>query len=137
MKVHQVFADKYKVLGTMDQESCPTMDFLLAQDKNTAAYRAGLLQMLEHVALHGFGNIPAAWTHEANKEEGIYEFIKGPLRLFFFKGEGDSIAVCTCGVRKSGQKADKAAVSQAIKIKDAYWTAVKNGNLEIIEHEDC
>ena len=92
--------------------------------------------MLQHVAAHGFAGIPHAWTHEVNKEHGIYEFIKGPLRLLFFKGQGDSIAVCTSGVRKKGQKADKAAVAQAIKMKDAYWQAVNQGTLEIIEDED-
>ncbi len=136
MKVQQVIADKYTVLGVMDKDQCPTVDFLLEREAQTQASRTGLLQMLEHVAAHGFAGIPAAWTHEVNKENGIYEFIKGPLRLLFFKGQGESIAVCTTGVRKKGQKADKAAVAQAIRAKDAYWLAITQGTLEIVEDEN-
>lgn len=95
----------------------------------------GLIDMLETVAADGLQNVPHAWFHEANKQLKIYEFIKGPLRLFFFKGSGGQIAVCTCGVRKSGKKADPKAVKKAAKWRDDYYAALKNGTL-ILESED-
>lgn len=136
MKVQEVFADRYQVLGAMTQASCPAIDFLTNGEANTEASRQGLLVMLQHVAANGFDDIPTAWSHEVDKKEGIYEFIKGPLRLFYFKGQGNSIAVCTGGSRKKGQKADKAQVAQAIQLKCEYWRAVKSGNLEIQKDED-
>ncbi|WP_239224547.1 type II toxin-antitoxin system RelE/ParE family toxin [Comamonas aquatica] len=120
----------------MEQESCPAVDFLTNEEANTKASRSGLLVMLQHVAANGFDNIPALWSHEVNKKEGIYEFIKGPLRLFYFKGEGNCIAVCTGGARKKGQKVDKASVDHAIRMKAMYWDAVKSGKLEIQKDED-
>ena len=60
----------------MEQDTCPALEFLLEDEANTRASRNGLLLMLQHVAANGFDGIPAAWSHEVNKDEGIYEFIK-------------------------------------------------------------
>ena len=89
--------------------------------------------MLDRVSEDGWQGVPAAWTHEADKARGIYEFIKGTLRLFFFKGERGQIAVCTCGVRKTGQKANKAAVDRAARLRDAYFEALKNNTLTMVD----
>lgn len=76
--------------------------------------------MLEHVANNGFQESPASWFHEASKQNSIYEFIKGPYRIFFFKGDADTIAVCTTHIRKSGNKADKASVRYASEKRKEY-----------------
>lgn len=136
MKVKILVKDAYRVVGVMDGDQCAAEDFLLQGASNTAASRMGMFSMLEYVAANGLQNMPSAWSHEADKPAGIYEFIKGPLRLFYFKGLNGEIAVCTSGVRKSGQKADKAAVAHAIAMKKQYMTAVKNNTYEVAEDED-
>lgn len=88
--------------------------------------------MLAYTSEHGFDDLPAAWTHEADKKKGIYEYIKGPLRLFFFKGEGKQIVVCTLGIRKNGQKVDKSCVNKSKTYKDDYFSALKNNTLRVI-----
>lgn len=113
----------------MDGDECPAESFLLYGEESTEAVRYGLMHMLEKVAEDGLQNVPHAWIHEANKKLDIYEFIKGPLRLFFFKGKNGQIAVCTTGVRKSGQKADPAAVKKAAKWRDDYYKALENDAL--------
>lgn len=128
--------DAYRVVGVMEGDQCAAEDFLLQGERSTAASREGLVTMLGYVATNGLQNMPNAWSHEADKPAGIYEFIKGPLRLFYFKGLNGEIAVCTSGVRKSGQKADKAAVAHAIAMKKQYMTAVKNNTYEVAEDED-
>lgn len=119
----------------MDGDKCAAEDFLTIGEAATLSARLGLVNMLEFLAENGLEKASSAWFHEANKNERIYEFIKGPLRLFFFKGSKGQIAVCTSGVRKNGAKADKAAVSAAAALREAYETAVKSDTLEII-HED-
>lgn len=96
--------------------------------------RFGMLEMLQHVSEKGLHGIPPGWVHEANKQHGIYEFIKGRLRLFFFKGENGQIAVCTSGVIKKGQKADKGAVQKAAEYKSQYYIDMKNNNLQVVEY---
>lgn len=92
--------------------------------------------MLQHVAKSGFQGVPSKWCHEANKKEQVYEFIKGPLRLFYFKGKGKQIAVCTGGVRKKGSKADAGAVATAAGMRQAYMKAVEENTLEIVSDEE-
>ena len=116
----------------MNGASCPAEDFLTTGEATTEGVRAGLVYMLEHVAQNGLQNVPQTWFHEANKQDQIYEFSKGPLRLFFFKGQGKQIAVCTAGVRKSGKKADKQEVAKAAKFRAAYFKTLSNNTLQVI-----
>lgn len=126
MEVKILAQGKYKVIGTMDGEECPAEAFLLNGQSSTKASRQGLIEMLSHVATSGLDQLPTAWTHEANKKGKIHEFIKGDLRLFFFKGNNGDIAVCTGGVVKKGQKANKAAVNKAIAMRKEYMAAQNN-----------
>lgn len=120
----------------MNGDACPVDDFIQKGEATTLAARNGLTKILEYVAESGLQNTPVAWVHEVNKQHGIYEFIKGPMRLLFFKGNGKDIAICTSGVRKNGQKVDKSAVKASIELKKNYVAAVANGTYEVIENED-
>lgn len=119
----------------MDGEDCPSIDFLTNGEADHAASRLGLLNFLKHIAQNGFQQASAKWSHEADKRNGIYEFIKGDLRLFYFKGHGDTIAVTTGGCFKKGRKADPAMVAAAIRWKTRYEQAVADGTLHIDETE--
>jgi len=136
LKVKLLASDEYDIVALMDGPDCPVEFFLLTGEAGTHAHRVALVQMLRTVAEKGLQNVPAAWMHEANKQDRIYEFIKGPLRLFFFKGHGRQIAVCCGGVRKKGPKADKAEVAKAAKARKEYLRAVADNALEVIEDED-
>lgn len=136
MQVKILFESQYKIVAVMDRDECPAEQFLLQGDDDTEGARNGLVQMLGYLAEHGLGAGSHAWMHEASKAEQIYEFIKGPLRLFFFKGNDGHIAVCTGGVRKKGQKADKQAVKQAAALRGQYQAAFTAHTLEIIESEE-
>ena len=63
--------------------------------------------------------LPDDWCHQVHKKPPIWEFIKGSFRIFWFDGEGKAI-VCSSSLRKKGNKADKAAVADAIKKRDEY-----------------
>lgn len=136
MRLKLLFGDNYQVVGVMDGDACETETFLNTGEETTRASREGLLQILRHIANHGLQNSPTVWVREANKKERIYEFRKGDLRLFFFKGDGNQIAVCTSGVLKKGQKADKAAVNKAAALRKTYIAAVESQTIEVIEDED-
>ena len=137
MKLKRLVSDRFEILACMDDGSCPTEDFLQTGEETTVALREGLLEMLKVVAANGFASraVPVAWTHEVNKKNKIFEFIKGPLRLFYFKGNGNQIVICTSGTRKSGRKADKGLVAQAVGFKKQYEQAVQSRSL-IVEEDD-
>lgn len=136
MRVKELFSDKYQVVAVMDGVECPAENYLAEGEEETCSYRTGLTRMLETVSENGLQGVPAKWFHEANKEEKIFEFIKGPLRLFFFKGCGFQIAVCAFGVRKQSKKADQAEVAKVIKMRKEYFDAIACKTLEVIENEN-
>lgn len=133
MKIKVLYSEKYKVLGVMDGSSCPSEDFLSDGEDDTYAGRQGLKLFLEKVAEAGLDNCPPAWFKVANKAEGIYEFKKGRLRLFFFRGQGNSIAICTTGNVKKTKKADKSSINAAIEYRREYKAALKDNKLEFVE----
>ena len=135
MYIKALADDKYQVVAVVVNGDCPVEHFLADGEASTKSTREALMQMLMSVAESGLQTVPHKWSHEVNKREQIYEFIKGPLRLFYFKGEGRQIAVCTTGVRKSGKKADKAAIARAVKMRAAYFEAVQNKTLQVVSDE--
>ena len=135
MRVKVIASSRYRLLATMDGDGCPAQEFILQGDANTRSWRMGLAKMLDVVSERGLANVPRAWCHEADKERGIYEFRKGALRLFFFKGQGNDIAVCTTGLRKDQSKADRPAVALADKLRNAYFAACKANQLEVLEDD--
>lgn len=113
----------YRVVAMKKGSSCPAEEFLVSGPEDTAASRQGLLDLLDRVSEEGLGGLPTALCHLVDQSKGIYEFRKGRLRLFFFKGLNGDVAVCTGGVLKKTQKVDAAAVERAAKLKQLYLAA--------------
>lgn len=116
----------FKVIGMMQGGTCPAEDFLANGEKSTRANRAALLDILDFVSDNGVEKLSSKQSHQVNKDEGIYEFIKGSLRLFYFKGKNGHLVVCTEGILKKTQKVDPAAVSRAIAMKATYMASKDN-----------
>lgn len=135
MKVKELAIGRFQVVAVVDGDKCPAEDFIVNGEISTAASREGLLDMLEKTAQNGLHGIAAAWIHEADKQEKIYEFIKGRLRLFFFKGENGQIAICTNGQMKKSTKADKSAIAIAALYRKKYFKAIREGTLQVIKNE--
>lgn len=134
MNLVELASSKHQVVAVMDGDTCPAVDFLTHGEATTESSRNGLIDMLDAVSEMGLQGVPGAWLHEANKQLGIYEFVKGRLRLFFFKGVNGQIAVCTTGVMKSGQKADKASVKKAAEFRDLYFAAHAANTLRVVDY---
>lgn len=130
MDLKILYESNFRVVAPLEGDVCSAEDFLSNGEKTTQASRNGMRIQLEMIAELGLQGVPSAWWHEADKEKGIYELVKGQLRLFFFKGEGKEIAVCTCGVMKKGQKADKPSVNKSATLKDAYYANPKQNTYE-------
>jgi len=132
LKLKELACAKYRVVAVMEGDDCPAELFLIDGEDAALAARQGLFTMLEFAAKEGLQSLPAKWVHEANKQEQIFEFIKGPLRLFFFKGVDGQIAVCTTGTRKAGNKADRGEVAKAARFRRDYFAAVENNTLQVV-----
>lgn len=135
MQVQIIAEAKFRVVGVVEGGSCAALDFLSQGEAQTEASRLGLIEMLQFIAENGLDEAPSKWFHEVDKNSSIYEFIKGPLRLFFFKGKNGDIAICTTGLRKKSQKVDKGAVTKAISQKNLYLESIDSNTYTVISNE--
>jgi hypothetical protein len=135
MKLKELVARaRYRVVAVMDGADCPAETFIdeAVGEAAQKASRTGLKVFLEYIAQHGLNGLPPAWCHCVDKNEQIYELIKGDLRLFFFQGAGDTICVCTHGGMKKGQKVNPKDVRQAAQDRFQYRQALKTSEIEIV-----
>ncbi len=117
---------QYKVVAMEKGTSFPAHDFLLDDQVGFDSNRQALVQLLSRVAEDGLDGLPTALCHQADKKHGIYEFIKGRLRLYFFRGVNGDIAVCTAGTVKKTQKVDRAMIDAAARMKADYFDNIGN-----------
>lgn len=73
-------------------------------------------------------------SHFVNTEHKILEFIAGDLRLLWFYSPGSNkVIICSHVFLKKSQKIPRKDIRQAIKLKKAYVSAEKNGQVEIVK----
>lgn len=127
MPYHVLLDGKYKVYAYVTVHpddwsiSCPALDFMHAryQEANYKASSRGFKALFLRYSQYGRHQLTAEMMHEANKNEGILEFIKGSLRIFCFV-DGNAI-VLTNGCIKKTQRADPQAVAESIRHKKSYF----------------
>lgn len=123
----------YTVLAACDNRgACTLLDFLEGLDANFGKDQARMLALLERVAMGG----PPHNTDISHKiEDDIWEFIQGRLRVFYFFDEG-KVVVCTHGLVKKTQKTPKNDIKIAVRVREQYFAAKRQGNLVIEEETD-
>lgn len=133
MELTIIFSDKYNVTAVSSSGICKVTDFLLELEEAYQASAEGLFNVMERVSKDGLEQLPHSLSHFVDKKEKIYEFIKGDLRLFYFKGHDNLLVVCTSVVIKKTQKVDKKQVNLATRLKLEYLQSVKDGTILLIE----
>lgn len=79
---------------------------------------------------------PDTISHEVNKEEKIFEFLAGDIRIFWFYSEyHKKLIVCSCQHLKKSKKASKLQVSRIIKIKKDFAEAVRARKIVYFDDE--
>lgn len=74
-------------------------------------------------------------SHEVDKNESIYEFIAGDLRLlWFYSNKQRRMIICGCQHLKKTKKVNKKEVKRIIKVKRDYISAHDAG--EIVYFDD-
>lgn len=104
---------------------CPAVDFLaaMANQKQYAASSRGYKAMFQRYADFGRQGFNGNLLHEVNKNESIYEFIRGDLRVLCFFDNG--AAMLTNGYLKKSKTADPQIVQVAINAKKMYFNKRK------------
>ncbi|MEI6116213.1 MAG: hypothetical protein WCP99_16810 [Burkholderiales bacterium] len=127
---------RYQVLAVINGDECPVLDFLTEDDVSTVGVRLGYVRFFEHIVTNGLGSMPPGWSHEANKQNGIFEFRKGDFRILYFKGIGNQVAICAVVNRKSSAKVNKQAVHASIAWKMRYQAAHAAGQIILVSDNE-
>ena len=133
MELTIIFSDKYNVAAVSRNAVCRVTDFLQEPEGTYQASADGLFDVMERVSKDGLDQLPHSLSHYVDKKEKIYEFVKGDLRLFYFKGQDNLLVICTSVVIKKTQKVDKKQVDLAVRLKLEYLQSVKDGTIVLIE----
>jgi hypothetical protein len=104
------------VKSCLHGEQCPVTDFLKNAPPNMKSSAKGFKVLFERYAAMSRQGLTSDMFHEANKDEGIWEFVKGRLRVFCFLDRGD-LVILTHGVIKKSQKASHSEVVHAVRVK--------------------
>lgn len=118
------------------EQFCSLVDFLASLGKQYEGSVSGLFDLFERFATSGRETFNDDLCHYVDKDEKIWEFVKGDIRVLWFYGAGNRIIICTHGFIKKSQKTPQKEINRAISIKEQYLKAEKNKTIEIIEDSD-
>lgn len=114
-----------------DRGDAELLTFLEGLGANLHSNRDGMLKMLERCADHG---PPRNSESKHHLGDGIYELIKGQLRVLYFTDK-NRVIICSHGLVKKTGKVPKKDIAKATKGRRKYREARTDGQLEILEDD--
>ena len=140
MKLRQVGGKrKWRIVAPVDVvngvEVCTFADDLRAFEDNrmTSSAALGLDVIWGRVGDVGPKGLGTDLYHLIDPEHGIYEFIKGRLRVVCFEAPNGAICVCSCVFMKKTQMAPRSHIRAAIALKKKVIAALEKNLLEIVQ----
>lgn len=112
------------------EQSCPFQDELDAyqDDPKHHAHVVGLEAVWDRIPFNGPRQLGANFYHLVDEENGIYEFIKGRLRVLCFEA-GGAVCVCSSIFLKKSQKTPRSDVRKAIALKGRFLIEAGRGDV--------
>jgi hypothetical protein len=136
MKLKVLKKGAWKIVSPLNQAGeCPLENELnkLRQDRKIKASVIGLDVLMERSIDEGPRiKLSKELFHYVDKEEGIYEFIKGRLRLLCFEADG-AVIICSHVFMKKTDKTRAQDKSPAIALKKDYLRAKAINKIEFID----
>jgi len=129
--------EKWGVLAYCRSEtSCDLLKWIAGLDEKYSGSRRRLFAIIDQVAYDQQGPrlLPDDICHQIDKNNQIYEFIAGKLRvLWFYSPFERKVIICTNGFLKKSQKTKSQDIKRAIKIKKRYEKFYKTNQIKIIK----
>jgi hypothetical protein len=136
MKLLVLEAGQRRVAAVKDEDGvCPVLRFLKEAPPNCQGSAKGFGALFRRYAQGGRQLLGAELFHEADRENGIWEFIKGRLRVYCFMDGDGHLIILSHGAIKKTSKTRRHDMEQAARLKERYTMAKQEGRLEVIEDE--
>ncbi len=122
--------------AVMQDDRCPVLDELENAPPNMAKTAKGFDALFRRYADLGRHGLTAELFHEVDKAHGIWEFIKGRLRvLCFVAPEDGALLILTHSMIKKQQKTPASEISKSIEVLRHYQAARARSEVEILPRE--
>lgn len=135
MKLRLLSTKRFRVVSVAAKTTDSVENFLHESSKQWPGHARGCYALFERYAEYGRNGMTADWFHEANKQSGIWQFIKGRLRVYCFMDGGDLI-ILTHGSVKKTQKADPSQIERAVALKTQYEQDKASNKIIFLEDDD-
>jgi hypothetical protein len=125
-----------RIAAVRDEDgACPVLQFLKEAPSCHQGSARGFGALFRRYAQGGRQLLSAELFHEADRENGIWEFIKGRLRVYCFMDGDGHLVILSHGAVKKTQKTSRQDAEQAARLRERYVLAKQEGRLEIIGDE--
>ncbi len=134
MQILEIRNNEYQIGAIMNVRSngtteCSLIDGIRLHQHQRRASVNRILASFDRMSKEGLSSLNASQFHLANRENGVYEFIGGDLRVMFFKASSGKIVICTHMLVKQGNKASPQDVARVVEYAKAYKLAETAGDL--------
>lgn len=130
MKLLKLHEGQYAIHAVCnDQGAVPLLDFLENLGANQRSSVNGMYNLLVRCAEFG---PPRNADLKHHLGDGIFELIKGRLRVLFFTEKG-KLVICTHGFVKKTRKTPKREIDAAKRIRQRYLAASEEKRIQILE----
>lgn len=135
MRLRLLTRKRFRITSVADKTVDSVESFLHESSKQWPAHAKGCYALFARYAEFGREGMTSEWFHEANKQSGIWQFIKGRLRVYCFLDGGDLI-ILTHGSIKKSQKADPKQIERAVALKNQYEQDKALNKIIFLEDDD-
>ncbi len=130
---------RYTVIALIEDgnggDECRVLDFLTDASSQYSGSVKGLKVLFQRYGQLGRNGLTTELFHEVSKNEQIWEFIKGDLRVFCFKDPHDgSVVVLSHAIIKKGRKTKESDVTKAKSARNVYLAAKVSGKLQEVRY---
>lgn len=125
-----------EVCDIVENEESAALRFLSSAAPDMQGMAKGFRALFRRYAEAGRGKLTTELFHEVDNENGIWEFVRGRLRIFCFMDSG-RLLILTHGTVKKTKKVDRQEVARAIRCKESYLADKASGHITIERKEDA
>jgi hypothetical protein len=122
------------VTEAADGPTCPLIESLgeFAKRGHEEAV-AGLGEIWKRIDQFGPRALGASIYHQVDKDNSIYQFSKGRLRVLCFEAPHGRIVVCATVFLKQSQRTPSSEIASAIRIRRRFLSDFDAGRIEYID----
>lgn len=137
MKLVPIKENIWKFYALCDKhENCELLEFLGNIDAKYQKHSEKLITLIVSASnnVKGPKIFDDSVSHYVHKNEKIYEFVAGDLRLLWFYSKAERrVIICSHTFIKKSRKTPQKEAQKAIALKKAYIKAQENNQIEIID----